>query len=73
MNIDTIVLIYKTDCNFRYLYTLHNEAPGVQQPDQTLEILMQDLDPKTMKKFFKEKDSDVKEVTKVCCTLRTDN
>ncbi|KAK3741614.1 hypothetical protein QZH41_008373 [Actinostola sp. cb2023] len=46
-----------------YLYTLHNVCPGVDEPDQTLEILMQDLDPKIMKRFFKEGNSDVKKVT----------
>ena len=50
---------------FRYLYTLHNVCPGVDEPDQTLEILMQDLDPKIMKRFFKEGNSDVKKVTEV--------
>ncbi|XP_031565783.1 S-adenosylmethionine decarboxylase proenzyme-like [Actinia tenebrosa] len=45
-----------------YLYTLNS---GVDEPDQTLEILMQDLDPDIMKEFYKNESSDVKHVTKI--------
>ncbi|XP_020620890.1 S-adenosylmethionine decarboxylase proenzyme-like isoform X2 [Orbicella faveolata] len=48
-----------------YLYTLHNILPGVTQPDQTLEILMLDLDREVMNKFYKTTSSDADEVTQV--------
>lgn len=48
-----------------YLYTLHNVLPGVTQPDQTLEILMLDLDHEAMNKFYKSSYSDPDEVTRV--------
>lgn len=47
-----------------YLYTLDNILPGVSEPDQTLEILMLDLDREVMNKFYKSKYSDADEVTK---------
>lgn len=47
-----------------YLYTLDNILPGVTEPDQTLEILMLDLDREVMNKFYKSKYSDADEVTK---------
>ncbi|XP_078375169.1 S-adenosylmethionine decarboxylase proenzyme-like isoform X2 [Oculina patagonica] len=46
-----------------YLYTLHNILPGVTEPDQTLEILMLDLDREIMDKFYKTAFSDADEVT----------
>lgn len=48
-----------------YLYTLDNTLPGVSEPDQTLEILMLDLDREVMNKFYKSTYSDAEEVTKV--------
>ncbi|XP_067049648.1 S-adenosylmethionine decarboxylase proenzyme-like isoform X4 [Acropora muricata] len=48
-----------------YLYTLDNTLPGVNEPDQTLEILMLDLDKETMNKFYKSVYSDADEVTEV--------
>lgn len=48
-----------------YLYTLHNILPGVTQPDQTMEILMLDLDQEAMNKFYKSSYSDPDEVTRV--------
>lgn len=47
-----------------YLYTLDNILPGVTEPDQTLEILMLDLDREVMNKFYKSEYSDADEVTK---------
>ncbi|XP_032232469.2 S-adenosylmethionine decarboxylase proenzyme isoform X2 [Nematostella vectensis] len=45
-----------------YFYTLRQQ--GVEQPDQTLEILMQDLDPNVMKAFYTGQYANVSEVTK---------
>ncbi|XP_034243806.1 S-adenosylmethionine decarboxylase proenzyme [Thrips palmi] len=48
-----------------YLYTLHpNNVPQLAQPDQTLEILMSDLDPKVMSLFTKASSSSALEATK---------
>lgn len=48
-----------------YLYTLNplEDFIGVQVPDQTLEVIMQELDPKIMKIFTKEVCSTAKEAT----------
>lgn len=51
-----------------FLYTLHpNNVPqtGLAQPDQTLEILMSDLDPQVMSIFTKASSSSALEATKV--------
>lgn len=48
-----------------YLYTLDNTLPGVNEPDQTLEILMLDLDREVMNNFYKSVHSDADEVSKV--------
>lgn len=51
-----------------YLYTLHPSTvprPGIPNPDQTLEILMSDLDPKVMSIFTKANSSSACEATKV--------
>lgn len=48
-----------------FLYTLDNILPGVTQPDQTLEILMHDLDREAMNKFYKSSSSNADEVTRV--------
>ncbi|XP_068700666.1 S-adenosylmethionine decarboxylase proenzyme-like isoform X4 [Montipora foliosa] len=48
-----------------YLYTLDNTLPGVNEPDQTLEILMLDLDREVMNNFYKSVHSDANEVSKV--------
>ncbi|XP_077977562.1 S-adenosylmethionine decarboxylase proenzyme-like [Glandiceps talaboti] len=45
-----------------YLYTLDVLA-SVQQPDQTLEILMSDLDKGVMRQFYKTEDQTSQEVT----------
>jgi len=37
-----------------YLYTLNKEDMLIEHPDQTLEILMSDLDPEAMKAFYKD-------------------
>ncbi|CAL1269955.1 unnamed protein product [Larinioides sclopetarius] len=48
-----------------YLYTLNplEDFIGVQVPDQTLEVIMEKLDPKVMKIFTKEICSTAKEAT----------
>lgn len=48
-----------------YLYTVINAKEGVNVPDQTLEILMQDLDPAAMKPFYKKHVADANEATKI--------
>jgi len=39
-----------------YLYTLNKEDMLIEQPDQTLEILMSDLDPEATKAFYKDNE-----------------
>ena len=68
---------YITNCllkiEFRdcwYLYTLNPLDKYLSghvdvEPDQTIEILMQDLDPKIMEKFSKKNVADGKEATLV--------
>lgn len=53
----------KRDC--WYLYTLNPPMhfEGIQVPDQTLEIIMQELDQKIMKIFTREKCASAKEAT----------
>lgn len=46
-----------------YLYTMHVGA--ILKPDQTLELLMQDLDPNIMRLFTREVSSDGAEATKL--------
>lgn len=55
-----------------YLYTLHskeisnfNRNEPIEEPDQTIEILMSDLDEKTMNNFRKDKFFTAAEATKV--------
>ncbi|GIY61222.1 s-adenosylmethionine decarboxylase proenzyme [Caerostris darwini] len=50
-----------------YLYTLNplEKFIGVQVPDQTLEVIMQELDPKIMKIFTKEVCATGKEATQM--------
>ena len=47
----------------RYLYTIDNI--GVVQPDQTLELLMQDLDEDVMSIFTMDQSATAEECTKV--------
>ncbi|XP_015764964.1 PREDICTED: S-adenosylmethionine decarboxylase proenzyme-like [Acropora digitifera] len=67
--IKPLLELAKIECGLsnvrRYLYTLDNTLPGVNEPDQTLEILMLDLDKETMNKFYKSVYSDADEVTEV--------
>lgn len=57
-----------------YLYTLNplegdnnkKRHRGVPEPDQTLEILMSDLDPEVMAIFTREESSSAAEATQVC-------
>lgn len=44
-----------------YLFTIDNITDGLQIPDQTLEILMNDLDPSVLKQYYKGYHSDSKE------------
>lgn len=39
---------------------------GIPEPDQTLEILMSDLDPEVMTIFTREESSSAAEATQVC-------
>uniref|UniRef100_A0A4W3J8I5 S-adenosylmethionine decarboxylase proenzyme-like n=1 Tax=Callorhinchus milii TaxID=7868 RepID=A0A4W3J8I5_CALMI len=49
-----------------YLYTLDvNEGCGIRQPDQTLEILMKQLDPDVMTQFFLKDGVIADDVTQV--------
>eukprot|EP00128_Syssomonas_multiformis_P008775 Colp12_sorted_trinity150504_noHs@22185 len=48
-----------------YLYTLDHSNKSIQQPDQTLEILMSDLDPVAMRQFYKQEGINGKKVTKL--------
>ena len=66
-----------TCANFRdcwYLYTLNPFDKIVsgrldEEPDQTIEILMTDLDPSVMDIFTREKCANGREATKVCESL----
>ena len=49
---------------FRYLYTL-NKACVNTKTDQTLEVIMLDLDPEKMKIFYQEYTNSATEATKV--------
>lgn len=56
-----------------YLYTLNpvegdnkKRHRGIPEPDQTLEILMSDLDPEVMSIFMREESSSAAEATQVC-------
>ena len=49
----------------RYLYTL-NKPMSINEPDQTLEIIMTKLDPEIMKIFSKEVSSSAEDAAKVC-------
>lgn len=49
---------------FRYLYTL-DKGFAKTKPDQTLEIIMTELDPEKMKIFYQENTSSASEATKV--------
>ena len=61
----SVTLAY--DISYRYLYTLDNSHwSGVQEPDQTVEVLMQDLNPEVMDIFTKKVSRDGKEATMVC-------
>uniref|UniRef100_A0A1B6L689 S-adenosylmethionine decarboxylase proenzyme n=1 Tax=Graphocephala atropunctata TaxID=36148 RepID=A0A1B6L689_9HEMI len=46
-----------------YLYTLNPPTPHPPQPDQTLEVLMTDLDPEVMKIFTQEGSSSAADAT----------
>jgi S-adenosylmethionine decarboxylase len=46
-----------------YLYTL-NKPMSIEEPDQTLEIIMTKLDPDVMKIFTKEVSSSAEDATK---------
>lgn len=46
--------------------TLIIDSLPVPDPDQTIEVLMTDLDPKVMTIFTKEDSADAKEATQVC-------
>ncbi|XP_078256030.1 S-adenosylmethionine decarboxylase proenzyme isoform X4 [Rhinoraja longicauda] len=49
-----------------YLYTLDmSEDSGIKQPDQTLEVLMSELDPAVMDQFFMKDGVTVNEVTRM--------
>ncbi|XP_055521312.1 S-adenosylmethionine decarboxylase proenzyme isoform X4 [Leucoraja erinacea] len=49
-----------------YLYTLDmSEDSGIKQPDQTLEVLMSQLDPAVMDQFFMKDGVTVNEVTRM--------
>ena len=50
---------------YRYLYTLDfPESRVINQPDQTLEILMSELDPAVMDKFYMKDGVTAKDVTR---------
>ena len=60
--------LFNRDC--WYLYTLNPLDKYLSghvdvEPDQTIEILMQDLDPKIMEKFSKKNVANGKEATLV--------
>ena len=51
-----------------YMYTLRPsgwKARGVEEPDQTLEIMMMDLDPEKMKIFTKQESGSARVATEV--------
>lgn len=51
----------------RYLYTLDfPESRISNQPDQTLEILMSELDPVVMDQFYMKDGVTANDVTRVC-------
>lgn len=50
--------------NCWHLFTMDNNTEELEIPDQTLEILMNDLDPSILKKYCKGYYSDAKELTK---------
>lgn len=51
---------------YRYLYTLDfPESRVISQPDQTLEILMSELDPAVMDQFYMKDGVTAKDVTRV--------
>ena len=51
---------------YRYLYTLDfPESRVINQPDQTLEILMSELDPAVMDQFYMKDGVTAKDVTRV--------
>lgn len=51
----------------RYLYTLDfPENRVINQPDQTLEILMSELDPVVMDQFYMKDGVTANDVTRVC-------
>jgi hypothetical protein len=49
---------------FRYLYTLNKTCVGAKF-DQTLEVIMTEVDPEKMKIFYQEYTSSAAEATKV--------
>lgn len=52
---------------YRYLYTLDfPESRISNQPDQTLEILMSELDPVVMDQFYMKDGVTANDVTRVC-------
>ena len=48
-----------------YLYTL-NKPVSIDEPDQTLEIIMTKLDPDVMSIFTREVSTSAEDATKVC-------
>lgn len=65
----------KTDDSW-YLYALHHmECFGKenQSPDQTLEILMTQLDPNIMQLFTKKQSTNAIQATQVNCTMNIKN
>lgn len=50
--------------NCWHLFTIDNCIDGLKIPDQTLEILMNDLDPTILKQYYKGYYNDAKELTK---------
>lgn len=59
-----------------YLYTLNplqegnnKRQRGAPEPDQTIEILMSDLNPEVMNIFTREESSSAAEATQVCVIL----
>ena len=63
------VVIFRNNFFFllcRYLYTLDfPESRVISQPDQTLEILMSELDPAVMDQFYMKDGVTAKDVTRV--------
>jgi hypothetical protein len=53
---------------FRYLYTLDKTCVN-KKSDQTLEVIMTDLDPEKMKIFYQENTDSAFEATKVYCSF----